>query len=398
VEAHPDDFFKPEYSVTNGPFRMSRWRINERIRIEKSPTYWGADKVRLQTVDFLPIENSTTLLNLYLTGEVDWAPAGYPPDLIDVVKQRPDYYSGPQTAVYYYRLNTTRPHLKDPRVRRAISLAFDRKEITGLVLKAGQIPATTMVPPGYLGYESPESRQGFDVETARRLLAEAGYPGGRGFPKLNLLFNTHEAHRKIAEYVAEQLSKNLGIEVNPANQEWQSYQEDTRRLKYDIARAAWVADYYDPNTFLDMWLTDGGNNQTGWGDPYYDRLIHLAANPLAFAALPDAETDAVVSRMKESDRGRALLRAVRETEEPTAKVAAGARLRFHLFREAEAILVQDAFPVVPIYFYVNTGLVSPRVKGFFSTLADEGGRRVPNLQDLHPFREATVDPPTGRHP
>jgi oligopeptide transport system substrate-binding protein len=398
VEKHPDDFFKPEYIVTNGPFRMSRWRINERIRMEKNPDYWGADQVRLRTVDALPIENRTTLLNLYLTGEVDWAPTGYPPDLISVVKQRPDYYTGPGMVVYYYRLNCTRPHLADPRVRRAIGLGFDRSRITERVLGAGQVPTTTFVAPGIPAYESPPSRLGFDVETARRLLAEAGYPGGKGFPKLTLLFNTDEGHKKIADYVAEQLGKNLGIEVNPTNQEWQSYQEDTRRLKYDIARAAWVGDYRDPNTFLDMWLTDGGNNQTGWGDPFYDRLIKLAADPLAFAASPDADVDEVVRRLKEPDRAKTLLAAVRAAGTPQERVAAGATFRFHLFREAEAILLQDAFPVCPIYFYVNTGLVSPRVHGFHVKVRDADGKLIPNLQDLHPFREVFVDPPTRRGP
>ncbi len=399
VEAHPDDWFKPEHIVSNGPFRLRRWRINERIRLEKNPLYWGADEVRLRTVDALPLEIRATSLNLYLTGELDWAPSGYPPDLIDVVKERPDFYSGPGMVVYYYRFNCTKKPFDDPRVRRAVGLAFDREVIVRDILRAGQIATTTFVAPGIPSYKSPPSAFGFDVATARRLLAEAGYgPGGKPFPTVGILFNTDEGHKKIAEYVAEQLKKNLGIDVNPVNQEWQSYQEDTRRLRYDMARAAWIGDYRDPNTFLDMWLTDGGNNQTGWGDPFYDRLIALAADSLSFAAAPDAEVEEVVGRLKEPEVARRLLAAVRSARTAPDRVAAGAAFRLHLFREAEAILLQDAFPIVPIYFYVVTGLVSPRVHGFYRTVLEDDGSRISNLQDMHPYREVWVDPPKGRHP
>lgn len=395
VEAHPDDWFKPETIVSNGPFVLKGWRIYDRIRLEKNPLYWGASEVRLGSVEALPIETRSTVLNLYLTGALDWAPAGYPPDLVDVVKKRPDFYSGAGMIVYYYRFNCTQKPYDDPRVRHAIGLAFDRKAIVERITRAGQVPTTTFVAPGIPGYKSPPSALGFDPEKARALLAEAGYPGGRGFPKTTILFNKDEGHQKIAEYIAEQLQKSLGIDVNPVNQEWKSYLEDVRRMRYHVARAAWIGDYRDPNTFLDMWMTGNGNNQTGWGDPFYDRLLRLCADVMAFVAAPASEREQVLSRLKEADIARRLVADVQGATDPAARVKAGAALRFHLFREAEAILLQDAFPIIPVYFYVVTGLVQPRVKGFHVKIRDDDGSFIDNLQDMHPLRDLWVEPAAG---
>jgi oligopeptide transport system substrate-binding protein len=394
VERWPENFFLPGKIVSNGPFLLEKWEVNRKIRLRRNPGYWGAAEVALETIDALPIENSTTAMNLYLTGEVDWAPSGYPPDLIDMVKVRDDYYSEPGMIVYYYRLNCTKDALKDPRVRRALGLAFDREDICREVLRAGQIPATTIVAPGVPGYESPASALGYDPAEARRLLADAGYPGGKGFPTISILFNTLEAHRKIAERIAHQWKENLGIAVNPRNEEWQSYQESTRRLTYEVARAAWIGDYRDPNTFLDMWITDGGNNQTGWGNALYDRLIALAGDPLALVALPPAQREDLLARFSERGRAEERLAAVEAAADASARVSAAAALRLHLFREAEAILFQQEFPILPIYFYVVTGLKSPRVEGFY-TKVEEDGRLIPNLQDIHPLREIRMRPVAG---
>jgi oligopeptide transport system substrate-binding protein len=149
-----------------------------------------------------------------------------------------------------------------------------------------------------------------------------------------------------------------------------------------------VADYVDPNTFLDLWVTKGGNNNTGWSDPFYDRLVSLAAQP---TRLLDEEGQ-VLPRLKEPEKAHRLLEALRGAPEGDARVRAGLALRMHLFREAEAILFQDAFPVLPVYVYVNTGLVSPRLENFRLDLVFPDGTRAPNLQDLHPFRDLRVRP------
>lgn len=381
VEGNEEDWFLPDRIVGNGPFVMTQWRVNERIRIEKSPTYWGRDEIALDVIDALPISDATASMNLFLTQDVDWAP-GPPLDLVPVFQKRPEFRSAPGMIVYYYRLNCTHPVLKNPDVRRAIGLAIDRQAIVDKVLKGGQLPALRVVPPGLPGYDPPESKLGFDVEEARRLLAAAGHAGGQGIDKLRLLYNTSESHKILAEVISDQLRRNLGLDVLPLNKEWQTYQADTLALDYEIARAGWIGDYLDPNTFLDMWVTNGGNNQTGWSDPRYDRLIRRAAD--VEKALETFDT--WVGDLKEPARARELAAAVRAASDPTARREAGEALRLQLFREAEAILFQDGFPIIPIYYYVTQSLVHPWVEGWYSELELPDGSRGANLQDIHPLR------------
>ena len=381
VERHPDDWFLAGRIVSNGPYRLTEWRVNDRIRLEKSATYWDRDAIELDIIDALPITDTTASLNLFLTQDVDWAP-GPPLDLVEVLQDRPEFRTAPGMIVYYYRLNCTHPALSDPRVRQALALAVDRRSITEKLLKAGQVPAYHIVPPGLAGYEQPESALRFDVEAARRLLAEAGHPDGKGIGPLRLLFNTNEAHKQLAEVLADQLRRNLGIDIQPLNKEWQTYQADTMALDYEIARAGWIGDYLDPNTFLDMWVTNGGNNQTGWSDPRYDRLIRHAADiESALATKSDW-----LGELREPDRARTLVAAMEAATDPAARRVAGEALRMHLFREAEALLFQEAFPIIPIYFYVTQNLVHPWVEGWYSELELPDGTRAANLQDIHPLR------------
>jgi oligopeptide transport system substrate-binding protein len=390
VEApeHTGDWFLPDKIVSNGPFRLERWDVNHKIRLVKSDTYWGRDRVALDVVDVYAVENATTALNLYLTGAADWLPGIYPSDLVDALKARPDFYRGPGLAVYYYRFNTTRPPFDDPRVRQALGLAIDRRSIVEEVLSLGQLPATTFVPPGIPGYAPPESRLGFDPARARELLRAAGYPDGRGFPEVGILYNTSESHKKVAEVVADQLRRHLGLSVVAYNQEWQAYQATTRALDYDLARAGWIGDYVDPNTFLDMWVTNGGNNQTGWSSPVYDALIRATGDVERFADAPEP----LLRRLRDSRALRTRLAELVRASDPRLRAAAAGRLRMDLFREAEAILVQEAFPILPIYFYVVSGLVKPHVGGFYAELERGDGSHGPNLQDIHPLRAMHVAP------
>jgi oligopeptide transport system substrate-binding protein len=378
VEAHPDDWFLPGRIVGNGAFVLEAWRVGDRLRLARSPTYWDREGVALGRVDALPVENPVTALNLYLTGALDWVPRT-PNDLAEALATRADHRISPALVVYYYRVNVGRPPLGDARVRQALALAIDRESLVRDVLRLGQLAATHVVPPGIPGYESPPSALGHDPERARALLAEAGFPGGRGFPEIGILYNTHEDHRKVAELIADQLARTLGIRVVPYNQEWQSYLATIQAGDYDLARAGWIGDYVDPNTFLDLWVTNGGNNQTGWGDPLYDRLIRGAADVERFAERPLPGGLFEPARV---ERRLAAFRAATGGE----RREAGARLRLALLREAEAILVQRGFPVIPLYFYVNSSLVAPHVVGFHTRLAD--GR--PNLQDLHPLRALSL--------
>jgi oligopeptide transport system substrate-binding protein len=395
VEKDPEDWFRPGKIVSNGPFRLQHWKVNQKIRLKKSETYWGRDEVHLETVDILPLENQTTALNLYLTGEADWLPATYPPDLIDHLKPRSDFRANAAAITYFYRINCTKKPFDDWRVRKALCLGIDRERMVAEVTRKGEPPAYTIVPPGVRDYARPKSglwfdREGSHLVEARRLLAEAGYPDGRGPDgkplKFGVLYNTHEGHKKYTEWIADQYRKNLGVEATAYNQEWQAYLRSQTMLDYEVCRAGWVGDYNDPNTFLDLWVTKAGNNNTGWGDPTYDRLIGLAADPFALERVADE----VLPRLKEPDVARRLLGDMTAAEDPAERNRRAAALRLHLFKEAEAILFQDAFPVIPVYFYVNTNMVKPEVEGFYTLLRGPGGTEVPNLQDLHPFRSLRV--------
>src|SRR5690606_20415901 len=178
----------------------------------------------------------------------------------------------PYLGNYFYRINIDVPQLADPRVRRALAMSIDREQIVEHVTQGGQIPAYAFTPPDTLGYTAPP---GFthDPEAARALLAEAGYPGGEGFPPTELLYNTSEGHRKLAVAIQQMWQRELGIEITLNNQDWKVYLDSVNNGNYQIARAGWIGDYVDPNSFLDMWVTDGGNNRTGWSDPRYDRLV-----------------------------------------------------------------------------------------------------------------------------
>ncbi len=314
VRAFGEDWVRPEHMVSNGPFLLADWQLRRRIRLRKNPRYWDAAGVGLETADAIFSEQATTAFNLYATGETDWIDSSsIPPPIRDAVRGRPDFHTSPYLNTYFYRLNVTRPPLDDRRVRQALGLAIDRQAIVEHITRSGQMAARHLVPPGLPGYTSPLGPD-HDPARARALLAAAGYPGGRGFPRLQLLFNTSEEHRPIAEVVQQEWKEELGIECELVNQEWKVFLNTTRALQYDVSRANWIGDYLDPSTFLDLFATaESPNNRTGWSHPEYTRLVRAAA--------------------AETDRAR----------------------RFALLAEAEALLLDEA-PILPIYFYVTLDL------------------------------------------
>lgn len=381
------NWFLPSNIVSNGPFRLADWRVGDHIRLERSESYWGRSDVKLRTIDALPIENSTTSLNLYLTGEVDWLPQqNIPQDLAPDLRSRPDFFTGPAFITYYYRINCTRKPFDDVRVRKALNLAIDREQITRDVMGVGQTPATHFVPPGVRGYHPPDTSIRFDVAAAQKLLAEAGFPEGRGFPKFGILYNTLESHKKIAEVVADQLRRNLHIDVAAYNQEWQSYQQSTRAMDYDLARAGWVGDYEDPNTFLDLWTTNGGNNQTGWGSVVYDRLLAAAGDVEQFASHPEF----VLEHAHDPSALKRLLEAAHAAADPAQHLKIMSELRMALLAEAERIIIHDELPILPIYVYVTQDMVKPEVNGIYSVLVGSDGTKRPNLRGIHPLRDVSV--------
>lgn len=335
VEKYGDDWVKPEHIVTNGAYLLKSWRINDKIELQKNPAYWNAKKVALDRIDVLPISKANVAFNFYAGGLADLLmdKGLAPPALLDELRKRDDFHAAPFLGIYFLRFNCSKPPFNDPRVRAAFSLSVDKSIITKKITRAGELPATSLVPPGIAGYTSPETAA-FDPEKARKLLAEAGFPGGKGFPLTTYLYSEGELNEAIAIELQNMWREHLGVTINLARQEWKVYLNSLSSLDFGIARSTWVGDYPDPNTFLDMFLSGGGNNRTGWSDPAYDKLIADAA----------AETD-------------------------PAK-------RFEILKQAENLLLNTQNVICPIYYYMGIQLYDP---------AKIGGIEA-NVLDEHPLR------------
>ncbi|TWU28298.1 peptide ABC transporter substrate-binding protein [Bythopirellula polymerisocia] len=324
------DWTKSRNIVTNGAYTIAFRRIRDRIRLVKNKYYWNRENVRLEVVDVLAVESLTTALNLYLTGKADWISNVPPPAMRELIREDPprnDLNPAPYLSSYYYLINTLREPLNDVRIRRALSMALDREEITSSLLPAGEPVSLSLVPPGIEGYQM-QTADAENIEEARRLFAEAGYPEGHGFPRLEILTNTQETHLAIAELIRKQWQRALGITVKTRNEEWGAYQTSLRQGKYDIARRGWISDYTDPNTFLDMFISHSEQNSTGWSNAKYDQLVENA----------------------------------RQEVDPEK--------RFRLLEKAERILL-DELPLIPIYTYVSKNMVKPYVRGFYNNVQDE---------------------------
>ncbi|MDD3179705.1 MAG: peptide ABC transporter substrate-binding protein [Opitutaceae bacterium] len=318
---------RPETIVGNGPFVLKEWRPNQVLIVSKSPTYWDAAAVRLQAIHFHPIDSVDTEERAFRAGQLHLTEA-LPVGKVDSYRRHEPTVLRiePFLGTYFYRLNVTQPFLNDKKVRRALLLAIDRQVIVEKITRGGQQPATSFVPPAFAGYAPPgDARR--DVAAARQLLAEAGYPGGQGLPAFDILFNTSENHRLIAEAVQEMWRRELGVKIRLVNMEQKTVLETRRALDYQILRSVWSADYLDPTSFLGVFASDSGNNHTGWADARYDALLQEAA----LTADPAARAD--------------------------------------LLRRAESMLLDEA-PLIPIYYYTTVRLVHPSVQGWYPTPLD----------------------------
>lgn len=314
--------------VCNGPFVLSSWRINQAVETLRNPHYWDAASVKLNGVTFIPIVSDTTEERAFLDGQLHLTQTLPLAKIPGYRENRPDFYRDePLLSTYFYRVNTTRKPFDNPKVRRALALAIDRESICRNILRAGQKPATGLTPPGCgIGYKTPDVMH-FDPAAARQLLSEAGFPDGKNFPTFDILINTNEAHRTIAEAVQSMWKQHLKIPVRVLNQDWGVYLESQCKLEYDVCRAGWVGDYLDPSTFLALWKTGDGNNNTGWGSARYDALLSQS--------------------FLEGDPAK----------------------RFTTLQEAETHMLEEA-PILPIYWYVRSYLVHPSVKGLLPSLLE----------------------------
>lgn len=336
IQKWGDDWIKPGKLVSNGAYQLGDWRIDDRIRLRANPNYWRADTVRLKTIDILPTANASTAFNIFYSGKADMIidKSTIPSLLLNEIRQQPYFHANPFLATYFYRFNVTRKPFNDPRVRQALALALDKERIVTRITKAGEQPAGSFTPPGIPGYNPPTGLP-YNLARARELLAQAGFPGGKGFPKFSLLYNNSELNKQIALEVQSMWHDALGLNVELRTQEWKVYLSTLDSLDFDVARSSWVGDYNDPNTFLDCYVTGRGNNRTGYSNPEYDRLI-AQANSLS---------------------------------DPAKRLA--------LLRQAETLLVERDLPIAPLYYYVGIALYDGNKIGGF----------VPNVVDEHPLRE-----------
>jgi oligopeptide transport system substrate-binding protein len=288
VEAGADGAWAvdPEKSIVNGPFMLEDYRNGDRLVLVKNPNYWRADQVKLDKIEGLMIVDQATALTGYESGQIhviDDMPSAEIPRLL---AEDPTFMIMPQDGVYYYALNTQVEPMDDAKVRRALMLAIDRTAIVETVTKGGQIPATTMVSQASRDangnvfaveagdYGIPVDGSG--VEEAQALLAEAGYANGEGFPELEIMYNTSEGHKAIAEAIQEMWKQNLNINVTLTNQEWAVFQDTRKQGNFQIARSGWIGDYSDPMTYLGMFVTGSPNNYSRWENAEYDALLEEA--------------------------------------------------------------------------------------------------------------------------
>jgi len=345
---YDEQWAKPYNTVYNGPFYISQWNFKRDMRLLANPHYWDANAVKLRSIDMIDVEDPNTCWLMYAGGQVDWVSSldmNYTPKLIsssaspfDIAfnktgTERNDIHAFPAYGTYFYNFNcteklpdgTANPFL-DIRVRQAFTMAVDKQQLVDQVVRRGNPIATTFIPPGSLaGYPQVEGLP-YDPQRARQLLAEVGYLDGRGFPEAVVLFNTGSTHGDIAQAIVGMWKRTLGVSGRVEGKEVKTFREDKKNVNYVICRASWYGDYGDPTTFLDMFATCNGNNDSGFSDPKYDALLEEAENE------------------------------------------ANPQKRLDKLAEAERYLINDGLPLLPLYHYVNVFAFDPdRIKNLYLT-------------------------------
>ena len=329
VEANADWAKDPKTLVSNGAFTLKDWTHNSKIVMDKNPNYYEADKVKIDGIDLDIIEDQSTVYQKYVAGEYNMV-VELPTEVTAKLRaeKNPELVIGPNVALYYYNLNPAVKPLNNVKVRKALSLALDRKVITDQITQGGQLPATAIVPPGLLddtGKEFSDANKDLiktDVGEAKKLLTE-GLAEEKMTPadvKLTILYNTSENHKKIAEAIQQMWNKELGINTTLENVEFKVKIDRENAHQFEISRSGWTGDYLDPMTFMDLWITGASNNYVNYSNPEYDKLV------------------------KE------------------AQTSTDQKLRMDNMKKAEKMILED-MAIVPIYFYTHPYAVKPNVKG-----------------------------------
>ena len=326
IDDRNGEWTRPGNFVCNGPFQLKSWELNNKIVVEKNPYYYDASIVKLNEIHYYPVSNVMTEDRMFRAGQLHLTSTLPSQKCPIYIEENPNLRIDPYMGTYFYRINTNHEALKDVRVRKALAYSIDRELLVNKVTKCGQIPAYSFTPPGSNGYE-PKTQIPFDPELAKSLLEDAGYSDENPFPKLEILFNTNEDHRKIALAIQQMWQVNLGIEIELVNQDWKVYLNREMIGDFQISRAGWIGDYEDPNTFLDLMRPNRGNNKTGWENKEYDELVEKANT---------------INNQSE---------------------------RYEMLYKAEEILI-DNMPIIPLYTYVRSYQLSPDVKGFNPHILD----------------------------
>ena len=339
IEEYGDQWtFDPATYVSNGPYMMSEWVHNSYIMMVPNPNHYDVDNLGPDSLKFVLMDDDNAMLAAFNSGELDFN-EGYPMDEVTALLESGQLKVADYVGTYYVCFQTEKAPFDNPLVREAFSLVIDRNYIVNQITKAGQVAAGGYVPSGIydaegLGsdfrevgddyYSVAEEDYEANCERARELLAEAGYPGGEGFPIVEYLYNTSDNHRVIGEALQNMWQTELGVNVTLTNQDWAVFLETRKAGDYSIARNGWIADYNDPITFLDMWVTGGGNNDAQYKNPEYDAFIKQAKSS------PDAA------------------------------------VRMKAMHDAEDILLGEHV-VAPIYFYTQPYMVKDDLKGMYYT-------------------------------
>lgn len=286
VEANGDAWAtSADTYISNGPFMMTEWVPGSHITFSKNPNYWNAEAIKLDKLEFELIEDSNAAYSAYTSGEVDMI-KDVPTEEIPSLQGNDDFHVDPIIGTYYVSLNLQKEYFQDARVRKALSLAIDRNYVANTLMQGTYSPASAIVGPGWLdtdGSSFAENANGgtpyidndnFDanLEEAKKLLEEAGYPNGEGFPQIEYTTNDAGYHKVVAEYL-QQAWAAIGIDLKVNIVEWASFTPMRRNGEFDVARNGWVGDYTDPSNILELFCTTNGNNDGKYTNADFDAAI-----------------------------------------------------------------------------------------------------------------------------
>jgi oligopeptide transport system substrate-binding protein len=319
--------------ITNGPCLMSEINLGESYVLAKNPQYWDADNVHLDQITLRLIPEASTALIAFERGEISGQLTVPPSDVARLKTSDSGLVVTQAYATTFFNINNAKAPYDNPLVRKALNLAIDRNTIINDVLQNGGTPAYSIVAPGYVvdGRAYEEGRPTFDLgpsadpAAAQQAPADAGYPGGQGFPTLQLSYYTDDTVKLMVEAIADQLKTNLGITVEISNEEWAVYFDNIQAGKYEVGAMGWGADYFHPMSFLQLLQTDDANNNVFYSNPDYDALV--------------------IQAQSETDPAQAM----------------------DLMRQADD-LASAQYPVLNVFYRANMMLVSPQLQGVYRTV------------------------------